>query len=74
MKAGKTKFIVTLPKNKIPHIDKIAQTLKDDGVKVEQVSSMFGIISGNAKSTLQELKQKYEPKGLTIEPDREVSI
>ena len=73
-KGQKTKFIATLDENKIQHIDKFAENLKQDGITVDQVSRMFGIISGKADASLDELKSKYEPKGMKIEPDRSVSI
>lgn len=73
-KEGKTKFIATVQEDKVAHIDKIAQSLKNDGVNVGKVSSLFGIISGKSNDSLEELKSKYEPRGLTIEPDRDVSL
>lgn len=73
-KSKETKFIATVSENKIKHVDKIAEDLKNDGIKVDQISSMFGIINGKSKSSLEELKAKYQSKGISIEPDREVSI
>lgn len=73
-KPKKTSFIATLDENKIQHIDKFAQSFKDDGVKVEKVSPMFGIISGKSDASLDELKSKYEHKGLKIELGKKFSI
>jgi hypothetical protein len=73
-KKKQTKFIATLDENKIQHIDKFAKTFKDDGVKARIISSLGGIISGQSNESLEELKMKYEPKGLKIEPDRSVGF
>ncbi len=73
-KSKETKFIATVSGNKLKHIDKIAKDLIKDGVKVDNVSQMFGIINGKSKSTLNELKIKYKSKGILIESDREVSL
>jgi len=77
MKTGKlreTKFIATVNENKINQVNEIADDLIRDGVKVENISEMFGIINGKSKSSLEELKAKYKSKGLSIEPNRDVSI
>ncbi len=77
MKRGKskeTKFIATVSGNKIKHVDKIAEELIKDGIKVDNVSQMFGIINGKSEASLEELKTKYQSRGISIEPDREVSI
>ena len=51
-KKKQTKFIATLDENKIKHIDKFAQTFKDDGVKAKIISPLGGIISGESKDSL----------------------
>lgn len=73
-KSTKTKFIATVSEKEINLVDKIAKDLKNDGNKIEKVSSMFGIINGKSDSSLEELKARYQSRGISIEPDGEVGI
>ena len=68
-----TKFIASL-NNTSDKIEEIAKIFDEDGIKIDHVSSMLGYISGKANASLEELQNKYEPKGLKIELDRQVSI
>lgn len=73
-KSKKTKFIATVKEEEVKHVDKIAEDLSNDGIQIDNVSKLFGIISGESPSSLDELKSKYEPKGISIERgDREYS-
>jgi hypothetical protein len=74
MKSKITKFIATVKEDYVKDVDKIAEDLSNDGVHIDKVSKLFGIISGNSQSSLEELKSKYEPKGISFEHDREVKI
>ena len=67
-----TKFIASLKDSKKDDIEELAKILDEDGIDVEQVSSMLGYITGKAKISIEELQKKYESRGLNIEPDREV--
>ena len=73
-KSKETKFIATVSENKISHVERIAEDLAKDGIQVDKVSKMFGIISGKSKSSLDELKMKYGSRDLCIEPDSNVKI
>lgn len=77
MKTGKskeTKFIATVSEKKLKHVDKIAKDLSNDGLQIENVSKMFGIISGKSQSSIDELKTKYQSQNISFENDREVGI
>lgn len=72
MKKGKKKqmkFIATIEENKIEAVDKIAKLLKDDGVKVNQVLTFSGIITGSTQS-LDDIN-KFKDFGIkTVEEDK----
>lgn len=63
MKAGKVKkfnFIVTVEDDKISSVNKIASELKkEEGVIVNQVLTLSGIITGQANNANQLNKFKY---------------
>jgi chromosome segregation and condensation protein ScpB len=70
-----TKFIASLDENNPNgNIEELAKTLSEDGVKVAHVSAMLGYISASADVSLEELQNRYKPKGLHIEEDRKVGI
>ncbi len=66
------KFIASLKDIKKDNIEDLAKILDEDGIDVEHVSPMLGYISGKAKISIEELQEKYEPRGLNIELDRKV--
>jgi len=74
MKSKNTKFIATVKEDDVKDVDKIAEDLSSDGIQIDKVSKLFGIINGNSHSSLEELKSKYEPKGISFEQDRDVKI
>jgi hypothetical protein len=70
-KSNTKKFIATVDEDKMDAIQDIATHMKNEGVKVDQVLSMSGIITGKA-SSMEEL-DKFKSKGIkSIEEDREV--
>ncbi|MEO8769965.1 MAG: hypothetical protein ABI402_07765 [Ferruginibacter sp.] len=72
----KIKFIASLDtkKNKSSSIEDIAKILHTDGIEVNHVSSMLGYLSGNTDSSIEELQNKYQSHGISIEQDRSVGI
>ena len=73
MKRGKQKskkFIATVEESKMNKIHQIAKSMEEDGVQVDQVLSLSGIITGTAPDL--EALNKFKSKGInTIEEDRE---
>ncbi len=70
MKRSKN-FIATVEEDKIKNIQSIAKYMQADGVKINQILSISGIITGSAND-LSDLN-KYKGKGIkTIEEEKQV--
>lgn len=69
-----TKFVATVAETQKGKVAGIARRLTKEGIVVEHVSSLFGIITGHAFMPLSELQAKYNTPDIQFEPDREVGI
>ena len=73
-KKNKIDFIASVDANKKNKVQNLAKLLEADGIEVSQVSSFAGYIVGSANISLEDLQKKYKPRGLDIEPNRDVEI
>jgi hypothetical protein len=75
-KSGKepTRFVATVAEAKKNQVASIARSLQKDGLSIDHVSSLFGIITGHTTLSLSELQAQYHAQGIHFESDREVGI
>lgn len=71
---GTTRFIATVSEREKKKVASIARRLEKDGLAIAHVSTLFGIITGEASVPLSELQSKYNTQGIRFESDREVGI